>query len=311
MSLAPQASAFLAAVAEENPPAYEDLPATEGQAIFASLTDLFGTGPEPAAQKDFTIPGGPAVRLYRAAGDAQAAQPCVIYFHGGGWVLGNIETHDSLCRRISAQAKVTVVSVDYRCAPASPFPAAIDDCHAATQYVAENATELGVDTNRIAVAGDSAGGNLAATVCLKARDSGGPAIHSQWLIYPITDADTETTSYNAYADGYGLTKSLMVWFWDQYVPDVADRDNPLASPLRAASLADLPPAYLLSANYDVLYDEGQAYAAALKAAGVPVTEQNHPGMLHGFLHFSTPFDEAAVAQEKLSAAMAEWLGTNG
>lgn len=303
MSLDPQATAFLAAVAELNPPKYEDLPAAEGRTIFAGLTDVFGTGPEPAAQKEIEVPHGSKLRLYRAAGEGP--QPCVMYFHGGGWVLGDIETHDTLCRRISAQAGVTVVSVEYRAAPDAPFPAAINDCYNATRHISDHAATLQIDRSRIAVAGDSAGGNLAAAVCLKARDECRPPIHSQWLIYPITDADTETTSYNKFADDLGLTKDLMIWFWDQYVPSANDRLHPLASPLRAASLVGLPPAYLLSAGFDVLYDEGQAYAQRLRDAGVPVTEQAHPGMLHGFLHFSEPFTEAATAMTQLTTAMRE------
>ena len=306
MNLDPQATAFLAEVAAQNPSKYENMPASEGREIFTSLTDIFGTGPEPASTRDIQIPNGPRVRLYRAVGGGR--QPCVMYFHGGGWVLGDIETHDTLCRRISAQAGVSVVSVDYRTAPDAAFPAAIDDSYAATKYISEQATDLQIDTSRIAVAGDSAGGNLAAAVCLKARDNAGPAIHSQWLIYPITDADTETASYHKFADDLGLTRDLMVWFWDQYVPNPDDRSHPLASPLRAESLAGLPPAYLLSAGYDVLYDEGQAYARKMQAAGVPVTEQTHPSMLHGFLHFSEPFDEAATAMTQLTTAMRKWFG---
>ena len=306
MNLDPQATAFLTEVAAQHPPKYENMPASEGREIFTSLTDIFGTGPEPASTRDIQIPNGPRVRLYRAVGGGR--QPCVMYFHGGGWVLGDIETHDTLCRRISAQAGVSVVSVDYRTAPDAAFPAAIDDSYAATKYISEQATDLQIDTSRIAVAGDSAGGNLAAAVCLKARDNAGPAIHSQWLIYPITDADTETASYHEFADDLGLTRDLMVWFWDQYVPNPDDRSHPLASPLRAESLAGLPPAYLLSAGYDVLYDEGQAYARKMQAAGVSVTEQTHPSMLHGFLHFSEPFDEAATAMTQLTTAMRKWFG---
>jgi acetyl esterase len=301
MTLDPQANAFLAEVAQQNPPKYEDLPAAEGREIFAGLTDVFGTGPEPASQQDIEVPHGPKLRLYRAAGEGP--QPCVMYFHGGGWVLGNIETHDTLCRRISAQAGITVVSVEYRPAPDDAFPAALNDCYDATRLISDHASTLQIDRSRIAVAGDSAGGNLAAAVCLKARDEGRPPIHSQWLIYPITDADTETASYNTFASDLGLTKDLMIWFWDQYVPNTEERTHPLASPLRAASLARLPPAYLLSAGYDVLYDEGQAYAQRLRDAGVSVTEQAHPSMLHGFLHFSEPFDEAATAMTQLTTAM--------
>ena len=277
MRLDPQASAFLAAVAELNSPKYEDLPADEGREIFTKLSDFFGTGPEAASQQDIPVPGGSKLRLYRATG--QGPQPCVMYFHGGGWVLGNIETHDTLCRRISAQAGVTVISVEYRPAPDDVFPAAINDCYDATRYVSDHASTLQIDRSRIAVAGDSAGGNLAAAVSLKARDEEAPPIHSQWLIYPITDANTETDSYQKFADGYGLTKDLMAWFWDQYVPSVEERGHPLASPLRAASLCGLPPTYLLSAGYDVLYDEGQAYAERLRDAGVPVTEQANKAII--------------------------------
>ena len=307
MCLDPQAIDFLAAIAELNSPKYEDLPAAEGQEIFASQTDIFGTAPEAASQQDIEVPNGPKLRLYRAAG--QGPQPCVMYFHGGGWVLGNIETHDTLCRRISVQAGITVVSVEYRPAPNDVFPAAINDCYNATQHVSDHASELQIDRSRIAVAGDSAGGNLAAAVALKARDEDSPPIHSQWLIYPITDANTETDSYHKFADGYGITKNLMTWFWNQYVPDVAERKHPLASPLQALSLSGLPPTYLLSAGYDVLYDEGQAYAERLRNAGVPVTEQAHPAMLHGFLHTSEPFDEAVTAMTQLTSAIKDFFAS--
>jgi acetyl esterase len=305
MPLDPQAHAFLAAIAEQNPPAWEDLTPEEGRKAFTGLAEVFGTGPEVHRVEDRNLPGSIGVRIYRPA--AEAALPAVMYFHGGGWVLGDLNTHDTLCRRLAAGSGSVVISVEYRRPPEHKFPGALNDCFEATRYVADHAGELGVDAKRVAVAGDSAGGNLAAAVALRARDEGGPAIHSQWLIYPVIDRQFDTGSYQSFAEGHALTRANMEWFWDQYLMGQADALDPYAAPGQAKSLAGLPPAHVITAEFDVLRDEGESYASRLKAAGVPVTLRRYDGMLHGFIHFTEPFDVGKQAIQDLAAAIKKSL----
>jgi len=207
----------------------------------------------------------------------------LVFFHGGGWVIGDLETHDVLCRQITAEAGIEVVAVDYRLAPEHKFPAAVDDAWAATKWVVANAGKLGIDPKRVAVGGDSAGGNLAAVVALLARDAGGPAIALQVLLYPVTDFTTETGSYRECADGYLLTLDSMRWFFDHYLKSPAEAGDWRASPLRAPSHAGLPPALIVTAGFDPLRDEGEAYAKKLRAAGVRVDYICYGGMVHGFV----------------------------
>jgi acetyl esterase len=202
-----------------------------------------------------------------------------------------------------------VASVDYRCAPEHKFPAAAEDSYAATRWVVEQAMALGVDPRRLAVCGDSAGGNLAAAVALMTRDRGGPALALQVLVYPVTDCDFERPSYKENAEGYILTSDSMRYYWDQYVPDAADRMNPYASPMRAASLAGLASALVITAEYDPLRDEGEAYAKALGAAGVPVTLTRYPGMIHAFFRFTHVMDAARAAVAEVVAALQKAWGT--
>ena len=228
-----------------------------------------------------------------------------MFFHGGGWVVGDIATHDTVCRHLANRADCAVVSVDYRLAPEHKFPAAVEDCVAATGWVAENAAALGVDPARLAVGGDSAGGNLAAVVCLMARDGGAPRIAHQLLIYPATDAAMRHASVTRFAEGYVLTRSTMRWFYDQYLRSPDDAADWRVSPLAAADLSGLPPAYVLTAGYDPLCDEGDEYAARLAAAGVAVEHRRFPGQIHGFvtngkiIRAADPaLDEAAAALKK-------------
>jgi len=231
-----------------------------------------------------TVPG-PAgeipVRVYTPAGTGPL--PVVLFFHGGGWVIGDLEVVDRPCRQLADAAGAIVVSVDYRLAPEHRYPAAFDDCYAATAWVAEHGAEIGADPARLAVAGDSAGGNLAAAVSLAARDRGGPAIAAQLLIYPVTDFNFGTPSYTENAEGYILTKAAMVWFWAHYLGAQDLDKDPYACPARADSLAGLPAAYVATSEFDPLRDEGEAYAARLEQSGVPVTAKRFDGMLHGFL----------------------------
>jgi acetyl esterase len=211
----------------------------------------------------------------------------MVYFHGGGWVVCDLDTHEVTCTAIANRAGAVVVAVDYRRAPEHKFPAAVDDCYRATQWTAGNAARLGVDPGRIAVGGDSAGGNLATVICLKSRNEGGPAIALQVLVYPVTDLTSfATKSYEEFAEGHHLTKSEMEWFRDQYLTRASDGLDPYASPLLAADLSGLPPALVITAECDVLRDEGEAYARRLELAGVPVRCVRFPGMIHPF--FSLP-----------------------
>ena len=247
-----------------------------------------------------------ALRIYQPEG--YAGRGALVYLHGGGWVLGDIDSHDETCRRLADGAGVMVVSVDYRLAPEAQYPKPLDDCYAATLWVAANAGELGIDARRIAIGGDSAGGNLAAAVALRSRDEAiGPQLCFQLLIYPVTDADFETTSYKDNADGYFLTRDIMRWFWDHYVPEQADREAAYASPLRAASLSDLPPALVQTAEFDPLRDEGEAYATALTAAGVRVAATRYPGLVHGFFGMQDAVAAARPALLEATAALREAL----
>jgi acetyl esterase len=248
-------------------------------------------------------PGGDmALRVYTPLG-AGEVESTIVYFHGGGWVMGDLESHDAVCRALSNAAASVVVSVDYRLAPEHRFPAAIDDAYAATCWVAENAVALGAgDPNRLVVAGDSAGGNLAAAVALESRDLAGPQLSFQALVYPVLDARFDTPSYVDNATGYMLTRADMEWFWDHYC-DAAARLQPYASPLQANSLERLPPALVLTAEFDPLRDEGEAYAARLIEAGVSATVHRYPGMLHGFLGMLGIFTQSRDAIAEIGTAI--------
>jgi acetyl esterase len=226
------------------------------------------------------------------------------WFHGGGWVIGSLDTHDALCRRLAAAAGCMVVSVDYRMAPEHRFPAAVDDCWAVTRWLAEHGREIGADPQRLAVGGDSAGGNLAAVMALRARDAG-LGLRLQLLVYPVTDSDLDTPSSLRNATGYGLTRAGMAWFWDHYVPDLAGRAHPDAAPLRAASLAGTAPAHVVVCELDPLLDEGEAYARRLEAEGVPVRLQRYPGMIHGFVRMFAVIDRSHDLMEEMAGALKE------
>jgi acetyl esterase/lipase len=218
-------------------------------------------------------------------------------------VKGSLQSHDVVCRALANGAGCVVVSVDYRLAPEHQFPAAIDDAFASLQYVAAHAAELGIDPDRLAVAGDSAGGNLAAGVALLARDSGGPRLVHQLLIYPVTDYNLDTASYLANADGFMLTREAMRFYWRHYLRSDADGDDPRASPLRASRFDGLPSALIITAEFDPLRDEGRAYASRLEAAGVPVTYSEYAGLVHGFVTYMDVIDQGKVAVAEASAAL--------
>lgn len=278
------------------------------------LRQLFGAMAAPesiavAEVEDRTIPGPGGeipVRIYTPAGDRPA--PGLVYYHGGGWVIGGLDTHDGACRAFADATGAVVVSVDYRLAPEHPFPAPLDDATAALEWVHAHAAELAVDADRIAVAGDSAGGNLAAVVSQVARDQGGPPICFQLLIYPVTDHEFESGSMHDNAEGYFLTRDAMRWFYSHYLTDDSQGSDPLVSPMRAESLAGLPPAFVLTAEYDPLRDQGIAYAEALAAAGTPCEGRTYGGMFHGFLSMVDYIDAGKVAFDDAVAALNAGFG---
>jgi acetyl esterase len=257
---------------------------------------------EPVARvEDRTVPG-PAgdipVRVYLPVEDGET-RPGIVYFHGGGFVICDLDSHDGACRRLANEVNAVVVSVDYRLAPEHRWPAAAEDAFAATQWAAAHAAELGIDADRLAVAGDSAGGNLTAVVAQMARDRGGPALAFQLMVYPVIDLSatrSEHASQTENARGYFLTLDQMEWYRDQYLGD-ADGEAPYASPIKAGSLAGLPAACVVTAEMDPLRDEGEAYGRALRAAGVPVELHRAPGMFHGFFNMDAVLDGSREAQQ--------------
>ncbi len=271
--------------------------------------------PQPASVADLTVPGaaGPiAARVYRPA---RLPAPTLVYFHGGGWVAGDLFTHDRLARTLSIELDAVVLSVDYRRPPEARFPAAYDDCLAATRWAATAIAELGRDASRLAVGGDSAGGNLAAAVALGCRD-GGPRLAGQLLIYPVTDItghyrsaaeNAKHPSRQSNAEGYFLTIDAMRFFAGEYAPDARDAADPRASPLRASSLAGLPPAVVCTAEFDPLCDEGEAYARALERAGVKVSYHREAGMVHGYFAMGAASPAADAARRRATAAFKAML----
>ena len=282
--LDPQAKAVLERVARANLPPYPQLGAAGARQLYRETRGaLAAPPPEVESVEDLRAPGPGGelrLRLYRPP-DA-GPLPALVYFHGGGWTIGDLDTHDVVCRELALHGRCAVVSVDYRLAPEHKFPAAVDDSVAATRWVAREAGRLGLDASRIAVGGDSAGGNLAAVVALVARDDGGPPLAMQTLIYPATDMAADAPSHLRYAEGHLLTRDAILWFRGNYLRDAADEADWRASPLKAADLSRLPPAYVITAGFDPLVDEGRAYADRLQAAGVPVTYECFEGMIHGF-----------------------------
>ncbi|WDV54274.1 alpha/beta hydrolase [Streptomyces coeruleorubidus] len=265
---------------------------------------------QPEEVFDLDIPG-PAgqltLRVYRPQSDGPL--PVLVYFFGGGWVVGSLDTSDAICRTLSAKVPCVIVSVGYRLAPEHPFPAAIDDCYAAVKWVAEHAAELGADGGRIGLAGDSSGGNLAAALALMARDDDGPSISAQVLVYPPTrSSGADTKSMRDNTDPMFFNAYSSAWFWDHYLADPADGESPYASPLNAADHSGLPAALMMTAEYCPLYDEGEAYADALKRAGVPVEYHPYTSLPHGFLALASVLDTARDAFDVIADFLRRRLG---
>lgn len=248
-------------------------------------------------------PNGPiTLRIYRGIGAASKNGPGLLYLHGGGWMIGNLESHDEICRWFANLAQCTVVCPDYRLAPEYKFPAGLMDCAATLAFVADSAADLGIDPERIAVAGDSAGGNLAAVLALMARSGDAPRLAAQLLIYPNTDAGQTAESYRRYAEGYGLTASTMKWFRDHYIRTETDKVDWRVSPLRADSVAGAAAAFVVTAGRDILVDEGIAYAKRLQEEGVRVVLRHWPGQIHGFVSMGRYIPAARQAVEEAVAA---------
>ena len=290
-------------------PGLHTLPPVEGRKLLDQLFTSKGE-PEPVGKvENRTIPG-PAtdipVRIYTPKGEGPF--PVLVYFHGGGWVLGSLDAWDAACRMLTNKVECIMVSVDYRLAPENKFPKPAEDCYAATLWMAENAASINGDPARIAIGGDSAGGNLAAVVALMAREHGKPKLVFQLLVYPVTDASMDSKSIKECADGYFLTAEMMVWFWKQYVRDAGDKAHQYASPMRAHNLRGLPPAMVITAEFDPLRDEGEAYGAKLKEAGVPVTVTRYDGTIHGFFLMSAVLEQGKKAVTEAVAALRSAFG---
>ncbi|MEY2195074.1 alpha/beta hydrolase [Neobacillus sp. BF23-41] len=303
MPIDPQVKLILEQMEAKGAPPWHTLtPAEARQPI--DRRPLTGEPEEVGKVENRTIPG-PAgempVRIYTP--DGQGPFPALVYYHGGGWVIGDLDAVEITCRLLANRANSVVVSVDYRLAPEHKFPAAVEDAYAAVKWLVENGSSILVDSARVAVGGDSAGATLAAVVALMAKDRDEPSLVYQMLIYPVTHHAYDTESYRENAEGYYLTKDSMVWFWNHYLRDEEDGRNPYASPLLADNLSGLPPALVITAEFDPLRDEGEAYAKRLKAAGVPVEVTLYNGMIHGFFGMPGVLEQAKKAIEQAANAL--------
>ncbi|MSQ25790.1 MAG: alpha/beta hydrolase [Dehalococcoidia bacterium] len=302
MPLDPQAKAALDALAAINQAPYETMSPEQARALSEARPKP--RGPELPSVRDLQAKG-PAgdlhMRVFTPEGTGPL--PALVWFHGGGWVIGSVAGSDGQTRTLAKETGCVVVSVEYRLAPEAKFPGPVEDCYAATAWVAANSQALGVDARRIAVGGDSAGGNLAAAAALMARDRGGPSLRHQLLVYPVIERNFATQSYRENGSGYLLSRSMMEWFWDHYMRTPSDAEHPYLAPIRAASLHGLPPATVITAEFDPLRDEGEMYARALQAAGVPTTCTRYPGMIHGFFGMYHIMDQGKKAMADAGAAL--------
>ena len=307
-SLHPQIQEVLKVMAAANLRPIEAMTPAEAREQMEATARARKSEPLPVArveERTMPGPGGPIrLRLYWPnASGAGGPVPAIAYYHGGGHVIGSLDTHDFIARNLCAGAPAVVASVDYRMGPEHKFPSAVDDCFAALQWVHANAAELGADPSRLGVHGDSAGANLAAVVALMARDAGGPPLRLQSLVYPVADYTMSTPSYEKFATGCGiLTREAMAWFQQHYLRSPADAQDWRASPIRAPNLAGVAPAIVLTAECDVLHDEGEGYAEALRRAGVAVEYREYPGMIHAFFGMVPAVDDAMNAQRAVWAA---------
>ncbi len=313
MALHPQVAALLERAAKSPLPQYYDVPPAVARRLYRDTRGALTPDP-PAVESSFLLlapsPAGPVpVRAYRPKGAGKdETLPALVYFHGGGWVIGDLDTHDVVCRTLANGARCAVFSVEYRKAPETPFPGAVDDCFSSLIFVSKNSNSLKINPTQIAVGGDSAGGNLATVVALMARDAGGPAVSFQLLIYPGTDQRMGHPTIDSNGEGYLLTKKSMIYFRGHYLPKKQDWLDWRASPLLAKSLARLPPAFVLTAGYDPLLDEGRAYAERLKKEGVATEYREYADMVHGFITMGRVLDTANSALADCAQALKKAWG---
>jgi acetyl esterase len=315
MALNPQAALLLAQLAEAQAPSAEQVPLTVARDVVAGLRELQGE-PEPVSEVlDILVPG-PAgrlpVRIYRPVPDARGC-PLIVYFHGGGWVTGGLEIVDRPLRKLANATGAVVANTGYRLAPETQFPGPVEDAYAAVSALSARAGEFGADPAKLAVAGDSAGGNLAAAICLMARDRSGPAIGAQLLLYPVTAPahDSPFGSYRDNADGYLLTRDAMLFYWDHYLADPSDASNPYAAPLHATDHSALPPALIITAEFDPLRDEGEAYGRKLLDAGVETRLIRYDGLIHAFFWLPGALDAFSRAVDDIRLELTKHFGTTG
>lgn len=308
MALDPQVKIILEEAAALGLPPYNELSPAEARKKMIDLSPPVDPRLKAVKVENREIPG-PAgkipIRLYYPAKNSPL--PVLIFFHGGGWVIGNLDTHDAICHALAKTSGCIVAAIEYRLAPEHQYPAAVEDAYAATVWISENAAAINADAKRIAVGGESAGGTLATVIALIARDRGGPQICLQILVYPVTNYAFNTQSYISNAEGFMVTREMMKWFWDQYLESREVADHPYVSPLRAADLCNLPPALVITAAYDPLCDEGEAYAAKLQQAGVEVKYIRYEGMIHGFFRMTSRLDKAKEALDEVAKALKELL----
>lgn len=302
MSLDPQVKHYLDMMAAGGAPPITQMSVEQARRFFVDRIPLIAGTPAPVHHvEDRRLHSGVLVRIYRPRSDQPL--PMLVYYHGGGWVIGDCDTIDAAMRRLANAAGMVVASVDYRMAPEHQFPGPVHDCYHAARNLIQIAPQIGADPRRVALGGDSAGGNLTAAVLLLARKLGALPIRHQLLVYPVTDFNFDTASYRQYAEGYGLTRDAMRWFWNHYLPDSTFGADPLASPLREKNLSHMPPATVIVAGFDVLKDEVEAYAAKLADQGVKVDTLRYPGMIHGFFAMPGLFDQTLQAIEQSGARL--------
>ena len=290
MPLTPIVQNLLQTMADAGGPAISDLPPETGREVYRMMHQENQKAEMHSVQD--SVAGTVPIRIYRPT--AADNLPCIVFFHGGGWVIGDLETHDSACRMLAEETGQVVIAVDYRLAPEYPYPAPMQDSYEAFCWIHAHSSDLNIDNQKLSVAGDSAGGNLAAVICLRARDESGPAISHQLLIYPVTDAAMDTVSYRDNGEGYMLSEATMVWFFDHYAAQDVRQDH-LVSPLLAKDLSGLPPATIITAEFDPLRDEGEAYAKRLTEAGVSTELKRFDGQIHGFFTMTDVMPEARQA----------------
>lgn len=311
MSLNPLLKNFLAQLyAQPGPKTWEFTP-TEARQAFALLMQFVAPKNVIVGKVEDLRASGPnghiPLRSYTPPGAGSAPLPALVFFHGGGFVIGNLDTHDGICRVLCRESGVRVIAVDYRLAPEHKFPAAVDDAYAALCWVAANAARLGVDTNRMAIGGDSAGGALATVSARTAKEKGGPQLALQLLMFPPADLAADTPSRRNWTDGYFLDRLTIKWFFNNYLPEGADRRDPRLSPLHAPDLQGVAPVWLLTAEYDPLHDEGLEYAAKLRESGVSVTVMDYPGLVHDFIYLDAVLPQAREALRAAAAAVRDAL----